>query len=88
MNPMEIDVTNIILLVLLILIMIYLVYDSYIKKPRKKTYVVRELLTCTKCKFNVERDFEPGDFIGIIKGKCPSCGGDLKLKAIYAVEKK
>jgi len=85
---MEIDIQNIILIIAFIIIVIYLIYDSYARKPRKRVQVVRELLVCTSCKFTVEKDFEPGDFIGMIKGKCPSCGSNLKVKAIYAVEKK
>lgn len=74
-------------LILLLIIILYLVYESYSRRPRRTLYAIRELLVCIKCNYRVEKDFEPGDFIGLIKGKCPKCGGDLKLKGIYAVEK-
>lgn len=75
-----------VLLVLLLLMLIYLVYESYSKRLRKPIYAIRELLVCNKCNYRIEKDFEPGDFIGLIKGKCPRCGGELKLRGIYAVE--
>jgi hypothetical protein len=36
----------------------------------------------------VEKEFEPGDFIGMVKGKCPKCDGPMIVKAIYDVAKK
>jgi len=74
-------------LVLLIIIIIYMIYDLYSRRPKRSITYTRETLVCTKCGLNVERDFEPGDFIGLVKGKCPSCGGNLKIKAIYSIEK-
>lgn len=81
------DYSNILLLVAIIIMVAYLIYESYRRRPRRTPLVVRELLVCTSCSYRVERDFEPGDFIGLIKGRCPSCGGDLKLKGIYSVER-
>jgi rRNA maturation endonuclease Nob1 len=81
------QVESVILLVVMLILIIYMIYDMYSRRPRRKTYHVKETLICTKCKYVVEREFEPGDFIGLIKGKCPTCGGDLKVKAIYAIEK-
>jgi len=57
------------------------------RKPQKKEYITKELLICTKCGFQLETNHEPGDFISMIKGKCPKCGSAMKIKAIYAVEK-
>lgn len=81
------EYSSIIAIVLFLIIVLYLVYESYSRRPRKTVYVVRELLVCVKCNYRVEKDFEPGDFIGLVKGKCPQCGEDLKLKGIYAVER-
>lgn len=80
--------TDIALIIALILVVVFMIYDTYKRKPKKTTQIVRESLRCVKCGLVVEKDFEPGDFIGLIKGKCPTCGGDLKIKAIYAIEKK
>lgn len=82
------DIRNVILLIALIIVISYLIYDSYTRRPRRSIYIVRELLECTRCKLTIERESEPGDFIGLIKGKCPSCNGDMKIKGIYAIEKK
>jgi len=78
---------DIIWLIVILILIIYLVYDTYARRPKKTEKIIRERLVCTKCGYVVEREFEPGDFIGLVKGKCPSCGGDLKIKAIYAIEK-
>ncbi|MEM4481153.1 MAG: hypothetical protein QXK88_02295 [Desulfurococcaceae archaeon] len=81
------DYSSLLFLVVFVIIAAYFIYESYRKRPRKTAYVVRELLVCMSCNYRVERDFEPGDFIGLIKGKCPSCGGDLKLRGIYSIER-
>ncbi|MEM4717732.1 MAG: hypothetical protein QXE81_03105 [Desulfurococcaceae archaeon] len=80
--------TELLILFVFLFVLLYMIYDTYRRRPRRTLYIVRESLKCTKCGLIVEREFEPGDFIGIIKGKCPTCGGDLKVKSIYAVEKK
>jgi len=81
-----VEPANIAIIVLLLVIIIYMLYEVYARKPRRTLYHVRELLVCKRCSYRLERDFEPGDFIGLIKGKCPKCGGELKLQGIYAVE--
>jgi len=58
------------------------------KRPKKPEYETRELLECVNCKYRIEAPFEPGDFITMRKGKCPKCGTQLKIIAIYDVEKK
>ncbi|MCC6034565.1 MAG: hypothetical protein LM567_03595 [Desulfurococcaceae archaeon] len=80
--------TEVFLLALLILLVLYMIYESYIKKRREKesTYVTREALICLNCRYVIEKDFEPGDFIGLIKDTCPRCGGKMKIKGIYGVE--
>ncbi len=79
--------TEIFLLVLLVLLVLYMIYESYLKRRKKEpTYVTREVLMCLNCKYVVEKDFEPGDFIGLIRESCPRCGGKMKIKGIYSVE--
>lgn len=80
--------TDLALLVAFILIVLYMLYDTYKRRPKKTIQMVRESLKCIKCGLVVEKEFEPGDFIGLLKGKCPTCGGDLKIHAIYSIEKK
>jgi len=73
---------------LFLLVILYFIYDYYLKKKREEStkYVTRELLMCLNCNYRVEQDFEPGDFIGLVKGRCPNCGGLMKIKAIFSVE--
>ncbi len=68
------------------ILLIYLFLESR-RKPQKKEYITKELLVCTKCGFQLETSYEPGDFISMIRSKCPKCGSPMKIKAIYAVEK-
>jgi len=79
--------TLIILIVTATIMLIILTYLEFRKKPKKPEYITKELLECIKCNYRLEQDFEPGDFISMYKRKCPRCGGLMKIKAIYAVEK-
>ncbi|WXG42548.1 MAG: hypothetical protein WED04_00315 [Promethearchaeati archaeon SRVP18_Atabeyarchaeia-1] len=46
-------------------------------------------LACHDCDFSQEREFQKGDFIGKVLGKCPKCKkGELYIRAIYTVEEK
>jgi len=74
--------------VMFLLLVFYLVYESYLKKKREenKKYVTRELLMCSNCNHIIEKTFEPGDFIGLVKDQCPRCGGKMKITEIYNVE--
>lgn len=79
--------TEILLAVLLVAVILYLIYESYLKKKREESprYVTREILVCLNCNYVIEKDFEPGDFIGLIKDTCPRCGGKMRIKGIYSV---
>ncbi len=70
-----------------IILSIYFMMES-MRKPKEPEYETMEILECPKCGYTVTKEFEPGDFIGMIKGKCPKCGTPLIIKAIYEVEKK
>ncbi len=52
--------------------------------PQKITLTV---LKCTKCAFQSIRNFQVGDYIPKVVGKCPSCGGPFQVEAIYVEEK-
>ncbi|MGC8983087.1 MAG: hypothetical protein ACP5KA_04975 [Desulfurococcaceae archaeon] len=82
------QVTNVIIAILLALILIYYLYNALrTRRKRKPEYAIREVLACMQCNYKLERDYEAGDFIGLLKGKCPKCGGQMKIRGIYAVEK-
>lgn len=80
--------TFIVLIGVAVVILLISLYMEMKRKPRKPEYVTRELLECTKCRYRVERDFEPGDFISMYKDNCPKCGSLMKVIAIYRVEEK
>ncbi|AFK50680.1 hypothetical protein TCELL_0255 [Thermogladius calderae 1633] len=80
------DPYTLFMIVLTVLLIVYMYLETR-KRPTRTEYVTRELLVCEGCGFQVERDFEPGDFIGLVKGKCPRCGRELKIKGIYSVDK-
>ncbi len=85
---MNIDYNTLMYTTLLVAIILtaYLFMETR-KKPKKPEYITKELLVCTKCGYQLETEYEPGDFIGMIKHKCPKCGAPMKIKAIYAIEK-
>lgn len=46
-------------------------------------------LACHSCEFSEEREFQKGDFIGKLLGKCPKCKNEkLYIGAIYALDEK
>ncbi|ABN69994.1 hypothetical protein Smar_0894 [Staphylothermus marinus F1] len=85
---MNMDINTILYTTLIgaIIMAIYLYMEAR-RKPKKPEYKTIEILECTKCGYKIEKEYEPGDFIGMIKGKCPKCNSPMKIKAIYAVEK-
>lgn len=78
---------NLVLLVLLIVFIAYFYFEVRSRREKREESVTRVLLQCVNCGFKLERDFEAGDYIGLERGKCPKCGGTLKIRGIYAVEK-
>lgn len=56
-----------------------------IPTPTKR--VTLTVIQCTKCAFKNIRNFQVGDYIPKIVGKCPSCGGPFQIEAIYVEEK-
>jgi hypothetical protein len=40
---------------------------------------------CSKCEYAEVRDFQRGDYIYKVLGKCKECSGDMFVKTIYAV---
>ncbi|MEM0355530.1 MAG: hypothetical protein QXO78_02125 [Desulfurococcaceae archaeon] len=85
----QIDNNTIIMIILFAILLIITVISEFRKRSRLVEYVTRELVECSICKYSYEEEYEPGDFISMIKGTCPKCGkGVLKIRAIYSVEKK
>ncbi len=78
--------TMLILTIIALAILIIQLYMEYRRKPKQAKYIPKELVKCRKCGYEIERDYEPGDFISLVKGKCPKCGGELIVKAIYSVK--
>ncbi len=61
--------------------------DVY-RRPKEPVSTVKTLLKCTKCDYIEEVDYQQGDFIGLLKGKCPKCSSSLKVRGIYVIELK
>ncbi len=70
--------------VTIILVLIQVLLEMR-KRPREPKTVTRTLLQCMKCGERIETNYEPGDFIGLIKGKCRKCGGPTKIIGIYTI---
>ncbi len=51
------------------------------KKPEEWKSITR--LKCTACGYTEERGFQKGDYVGKAAGKCPKCGGQLIVDAIF-----
>ncbi len=74
-------------LIITTIVMVIYLYIELRKKPQKPEYDTKTLLKCPKCGYQIEKNYELGEFIGMIKGKCPKCNTPMKIIAIYAVEK-
>lgn len=75
-------------LLVFIALMIYLIVEPMLRKPKKPEYVTRELVVCDSCGYREERDYRLGDYVGLEEGKCPKCGGPMRVAGIYSVERK
>ncbi len=85
---MNIDLETLAVLILIsIVTLIITTYLELRRRPSKPEYVTKEIVECIKCRYRIEQNFEPGDFISMYKGKCPKCHSPMKIKAIYRVEK-
>lgn len=82
------DTSQVILVILLIILIVYYIIDMRRGAVKKREYVTRTLLVCPACGYRAETDFQLGDYIGLKKGKCLQCGGEMVVEGIYAVEKK
>ncbi|MEZ0394657.1 MAG: hypothetical protein ABWK00_06425 [Desulfurococcaceae archaeon] len=71
----------------LFLVLLLALFLEFNKRPRRVDFVTRELLRCSRCGFELERDYEAGDLIGSRRGTCPRCGGELVVRGIYAIDR-
>jgi len=85
MNGIDYNLIVIIVLLTVTILFIQLLLETR-KKPREPKTVTRTLLKCTSCGETIETNYEPGDFIGLIKGQCKKCNSPLRVTAIYDVE--
>ncbi len=61
------DMIYYLLIAIAVALTIYFLLETT-TKPKEPETETKELLTCPKCGYSVEKTFEPGDFIGMIKG--------------------
>lgn len=50
-------------------------------RPERRYLVTHA--TCSSCGYTVEREYRSGDTLFSKEGKCPKCGGDLDIDAIF-----
>ncbi len=58
------------------------------KRPKQVRTTTKTLLECIKCGYRLEQPYTTGDFVGLVKTKCPKCGSPMKVIAVYDVELK
>ena len=74
-------------LIITTIVMVIYLYMELRKKLQKPEYDTKTLLKCPKCGYQIEKNYELGEFIGMVKGKCSKCNTPMKIIAIYVVEK-
>ncbi len=82
-----IDYTLIFLLILFLLLTVILSAIRSQKRIESKPKLIT-VIKCLSNDYEVEREFTQGDFVGKIEGKCPKCGSQLFVVAIYAIPSK
>jgi hypothetical protein len=55
---------------------------SPVVTPLSRTVSV---IKCQKCQYTEVRDFQKGDYMYKIVGKCKDCQGDMYIRSIYTV---
>jgi len=69
-------------LVLLLLLLLLIKRES--RYPiRLEKILVKSVIQCMNCGLKVVRNFENQDYVFKPCGRCPSCGGDRYIVAIY-----
>ncbi|MEM1642927.1 MAG: hypothetical protein QW369_05215 [Desulfurococcaceae archaeon] len=87
---MSFDQNTLIMIAVVVMVIATIVktlLDVY-RRPKEPVIVMKTLLKCIKCDYVKEVDYQQGDFIGLLKGKCPNCSSSLKVRGIYAIELK
>ena len=80
----DVDRVSMVYLPLTLLVAIYAgmgLWKGY--KMEVPSYRLVEVLKCAQCGFENITDPAPGDYINMEKGKCPRCGGRMKVSLIY-----
>ncbi len=77
---------QLIAIVLLAILLVFSILMSERKKKPEKPKKLVSVIRCDKGDYEAKRDFKQGDFVGKIEGKCPRCGGILRIHAIYVEE--
>ncbi len=83
------DAFTMIQLIAIVLLAILLVFSILMTERKKKPETPKRTITVIRCDngdYETKRDFRQGDFIGKVEGKCPKCGGILRVHSIYVEE--
>ncbi len=76
-------------LIAIVLLAILLVFSILMSERKKKPETPKRTVTVVRCDngdYEVKREFRQGDFVGKVEGKCPKCGGTLRVHSIYVEE--
>ena len=83
------DAFTMIQLIAIVLLAILLVFSILMTERKKKPETPKRTITVIRCDngdYETRRDFRQGDFVGKVEGKCPKCGGMLRVHSIYVEE--
>ncbi len=76
-------------LIAIVLLAILLVFSILMTERKKKPETPKQTVSVIKCDngdYETKREFRQGDFVGKVEGKCPKCGGILRIHSIYVEE--
>ncbi len=54
-----------------------------LKKQKGEKPKLRTRVECLSCGYSVEREYRRGDYVGKSEGRCPKCGGEMIVTAVY-----
>jgi len=78
------NLLNILLLALFIASTVLMLASGARRKKVGKRKVYTRI-KCFNCGYTIERVYQKGDYVGRVVGKCPRCGGELVVSAVYEV---
>ncbi len=75
-------ILNIIAMILIAVMVVYNIVAANKAVKRQKPRL-RTRIECLACGYSVEREYRQGDYVGKPEGRCPKCGSEMIVAAVF-----